>query len=71
MTKTIIDNGKLYATVEYGHLYSDGSFKILSNNEIYPLSRQIAHIYNHGGRVFKRTITTIEDWKEIGQDEYE
>lgn len=57
------------AVEEYAQLYASGAMLVRNNHpeieRIFPLEKWIEANTHHGGRVFRRVITVIEDWTEV------
>jgi len=56
-------------TVELGQLYSGGSMLVRPDwtdlEEHYPTKEWIEHRQRVGGKVYRRTIIVVEDWKLV------
>lgn len=54
---------------EYAQLYTSGAMLVRNDHPeidlIFPLGDWIRASTRHGGRVFRRVITVVEDWQEV------
>lgn len=54
---------------EYAIMMSGGGMQVRNPHpeveEIYPVAEWIAHQQRFGGKVYRRTVSVIEDWEEV------
>jgi hypothetical protein len=54
---------------EHANQMSGGGFHVWNTEpyilEIYPLEEKIRHGQQHGGKVYRRRVIVVEDWREV------